>query len=127
MLPAAVLQAPFFDGNQPNYVNYGIMGMFIGHEITHAFTFEDNPLDENGSSKNWWTDSDSFQFSQRAACFMDHYDNFTTETEPNDEFEVSLYYIDRSEFLNYKVFKLRINLILAVWDFFYDLYVYDLW
>lgn len=66
------------------------MGLFIGHELTHAFTFEDLPLDENGANTRWWSDMDQFEDGQKSACFIDHYDNFTTDNDDDDEHEVSI-------------------------------------
>lgn len=80
VLPASILQYPFFDENQPNYLNYGSTGFLIGHEISHAFVFGENPTDEHGVIKVWWTIEDQANFEIKAHCFTEHYDNFTDGT-----------------------------------------------
>ncbi|XP_058810376.1 neprilysin-2-like isoform X2 [Phymastichus coffea] len=97
VLPAAILQYPFFDENQPNYINYGSIGFFVGHEITHAYIFEDMPLDENGTQNVWWTVEDRDKFYQKARCYIDRYSNFTPEA-------------DRSVFRSAQTFSLTENL-----------------
>jgi len=51
--PAAVLQEPNFDVNQPDYINYGNMGSTMGHELTHAFDNNGKKYDSDGKEFNW--------------------------------------------------------------------------
>merc|ERR1712180_531595 len=53
--PAGILQAPFFKGGWPRYLNYGAMGMVIGHEITHGFDDQGRQYDGTGSLQPWWS------------------------------------------------------------------------
>jgi putative endopeptidase len=66
IFPAAILEAPFFDGNADDAVNYGAMGSVIGHEISHSFDSSGALFDEQGRMANWWTEDDRKQFD--AAC-----------------------------------------------------------
>merc|ERR1712142_130531 len=75
--PAGILQAPFFQANVPRYLNYGAMGMVIGHEITHGFDDQGSQYDGTGNLNNWWSEETKMGFSSRAQCFIDQYGNFT--------------------------------------------------
>lgn len=75
-IPAAILQAPFFDKNASTEENLGGIGTIIGHEITHAFDSEGSRYDEKGNYENWWTKSDLIQFAKRAFEVMDYYDSY---------------------------------------------------
>lgn len=37
VFPAGILQSPFYDMENPNSLNFGGMGVVMGHELTHAF------------------------------------------------------------------------------------------
>ena len=65
--PAAMLQPPFFNMDADDAVNYGAIGMVIGHEITHAFDDQGRLYDENGNMNDWWTEDDNAKFLERAA------------------------------------------------------------
>ncbi len=56
--PAGVLQPPFFDATQPDALNYGHIGLFMGHEITHGFDDEGRQFDGHGNLEDWWTKDD---------------------------------------------------------------------
>jgi putative endopeptidase len=58
VFPAAILQLPFFNKNIDDAINYGAMGMVIGHEMTHNFDDQGSKFDTKGNLKNWWTKSD---------------------------------------------------------------------
>ncbi|KAF9933256.1 hypothetical protein FBU30_006024 [Linnemannia zychae] len=77
--PAGILQLPFFNVENPEYVNYGGMGVIGGHEIGHAFDNNGRHFDEIGRLKNWWTDATSKAFDEKAQCFVNQYGNFTVE------------------------------------------------
>jgi putative endopeptidase len=74
--PAGVLQPAFFDGTQPDAVNYGHIGLFMGHEITHGFDDQGRQFDGHGNLKDWWTKADSDKFVEKAQCLVDEYANF---------------------------------------------------
>jgi len=52
-IPASILQQPFYMPNRPNYINYGLFGTIIGHELTHAFDNNGRLFDANGNQNNW--------------------------------------------------------------------------
>ena len=75
--PAGILQPPFFDKKADDAVNFGGIGMVIGHELTHGFDDEGRQFDPSGNLRDWWTAKDAEAFEERAACIADEYSNFT--------------------------------------------------
>jgi putative endopeptidase len=75
--PAGILQPPFFYTNIDDAVNFGGIGMVIGHELTHGFDDEGRQFDAEGNLKDWWTKKDAEEFQQRAACVADEYSGFS--------------------------------------------------
>jgi len=75
--PAGILQPPFFYKKADDAVNFGGIGMVIGHELTHGFDDEGSQFDAHGDLKNWWTPKDSEEFHQREACIADEYGGFS--------------------------------------------------
>ncbi len=75
--PAGVLQLAFFDAKQPDALNYGHIGLFMGHEITHGFDDEGRKFDGHGNLEDWWTKEDSDKFNQKAQCIVDEYAQFS--------------------------------------------------
>jgi putative endopeptidase len=71
--PAGILQPPFYDNKMDDAVNYGGIGMVIGHELTHGFDDEGRQFDAKGNLHDWWTEADSKEFAERAACVADEY------------------------------------------------------
>ncbi|MDG0973201.1 MAG: M13 family metallopeptidase [Crocinitomicaceae bacterium] len=63
--PAGIMQYPFFDINVEDAVNYGGIGMVIGHEFTHGFDDMGSKFAADGSFTNWWTEIDRENFEQR--------------------------------------------------------------
>jgi predicted metalloendopeptidase len=63
VFPAAFLQAPFFDPNADDAWNFGAVGSFIGHEITHGFDLQGSQFDANGNFVDWWSDEDAAAFA----------------------------------------------------------------
>lgn len=80
-IPAGVLQPPMFDPNADPAVNYGAIGAYIGHELTHGFDDQGRKFDSNGMLKNWWTEDDEVQFKKRAGILVAQYSQF--EPIPN--------------------------------------------
>jgi len=74
--PAGILQPPFFDRNMDDAVNYGAIGMVIGHELTHGFDDQGRQFDAQGNLKDWWTPVDAKEFEKRASCFVQEYASF---------------------------------------------------
>jgi putative endopeptidase len=75
--PAGFLQPPFFDPAQDDAVNYGAIGLVIGHEMTHGFDDAGRQFDQNGNLNNWWTKEDARKFEDRASCIADQYSGYT--------------------------------------------------
>lgn len=76
VFPAAILQHPFFDMNADDAVNYGAMGMVIGHEITHAFDDQGSKFDGKGNMRDWWTKEDKKQYEAKCKVVKKQYDTF---------------------------------------------------
>ena len=74
--PAGILQPPFFDKSLDDAVNFGGIGMVIGHELTHGFDDEGRQFDPQGNLRDWWTPADAKEFAQREACVADEYSSF---------------------------------------------------
>ncbi|MGA7754740.1 MAG: M13 family metallopeptidase [Candidatus Sulfotelmatobacter sp.] len=79
--PAGILQPPAFDMNAVDAVNYGAIGVVIGHEISHGFDDEGAQYDFLGRLRNWWTDTDLKNFQSRAACVADQFDHYYIEKD----------------------------------------------
>ncbi|MBU0940129.1 MAG: M13 family metallopeptidase [Bacteroidetes bacterium] len=77
VFPAGILQPPYFDNNADDALNYGGIGMVIGHEITHTFDDQGAQYDKNGNLKNWWTKEDYAQFKARIQQVTDLYSTYT--------------------------------------------------
>lgn len=65
VFPAGILQPPFFDANADDAINYGAIGMVIGHEMTHGFDDQGSQYDANGNLKNWWSKEDNTKFKAK--------------------------------------------------------------
>ncbi len=71
--PAGILQPPFFYMNADDAVNYGAIGVVIGHEMTHGFDDQGRKYDKDGNMTDWWTADDAKQFETRAKVLSDHF------------------------------------------------------
>jgi putative endopeptidase len=80
VFPAGILQPPAFDVTAVDAVNYGAIGVVIGHEISHGFDDQGAQFDYLGRLRNWWTDQDLKQFQTRAGCVVNQFDNYFIET-----------------------------------------------
>ncbi len=76
VFPAGILQPPFFNLDADDAVNYGAIGMVIGHEMTHGFDNQGRQFDKDGNLRDWWTKDDSKAFDERAAMLIDQYNHF---------------------------------------------------
>lgn len=74
--PAAILQPPFFDPEQPAAINYGSIGATIGHEISHSFDDQGALFDATGRLQNWWTDADFAHFRSSAKQLVDQFNGY---------------------------------------------------
>jgi len=87
--PAGILQSPFFDAQQPDYLNYGAIGAVIGHELTHAFDSNGSSFDANGVLYNWWSDSTYSEFTNLTTCFVDQYNQYKIEVSGGKEINMN--------------------------------------
>jgi len=76
VFPAGILQPPFFDKTMDDDVNFGGIGLVIGHELTHGFDDQGRKFDPQGNLHDWWTDQDGKEFEKRVSCVADEYSNF---------------------------------------------------
>ena len=72
--PAAILQPPFFNPAADDAVNYGAIGVVIGHEMTHGFDDQGRQFDKDGNMNNWWTDADAEAFKQKTDILVKQFD-----------------------------------------------------
>jgi endothelin-converting enzyme/putative endopeptidase len=79
VFPAGILQPPAFDLAASDTVNYGAIGVVIGHEISHGFDDQGAQYDAQGRLKNWWTDKDLAAFKERQACVVKQFDGYFVE------------------------------------------------
>ncbi len=73
--PAAILQPPFFNPDADDAVNYGGIGVVIGHEMSHGFDDQGRLFDKDGNMVNWWTDEDSEKFKAKADLLAAQFDS----------------------------------------------------
>ncbi|MFA7105118.1 MAG: M13 family metallopeptidase [Dysgonamonadaceae bacterium] len=73
--PAGILQSPFFYMNGDDAINYGGIGVVIGHEMTHGFDDQGRKYDKDGNLTDWWTKEDATRFDDRAKVMVDYFDN----------------------------------------------------
>ena len=73
--PAGILQPPFFNMEADDAVNYGAIGVVIGHEMTHGFDDQGRLFDKEGNLKDWWTDEDAKNFEERSEVLVKFFDN----------------------------------------------------
>jgi putative endopeptidase len=76
VFPAGILQPPFFDKKMDDAVNFGGIGLVIGHELTHGFDDQGRKYDSEGNLRDWWTADDGKEFEKRVSCVADEYSNF---------------------------------------------------
>lgn len=72
--PAAILQPPFFNPDADEPVNYGGIGVVIGHEMSHGFDDQGRQFDKDGNMSNWWTEEDAAKFNEKAAVLVRQFD-----------------------------------------------------
>jgi endothelin-converting enzyme/putative endopeptidase len=73
VFPAGILQPPFFNRDAPEPVNYGAIGMVVGHELTHGFDDQGRKYDAKGNLADWWTPEVAREFDRRAECIVEQY------------------------------------------------------
>jgi putative endopeptidase len=76
VFPAAILQPPFFNAAADDAVNYGAIGVVIGHEMTHGFDDQGRQYDKEGNLNDWWTQGDAKRFKEKTDKLVMLYDNY---------------------------------------------------
>ena len=79
VFPAGILQPPAFDMNATDAVNYGAIGVVIGHEISHGFDDQGAQFDAEGRLSNWWTADDLKKFQAKTSCVVKQFDGYYIE------------------------------------------------
>ncbi len=87
--PAGILQPPFFEPSMVDAVNYGAIGMVIGHEIIHGYDDQGRKFDAAGNLKDWWTPDDATNYEQRDKCITDEYTQDVPEAGVKQNGELS--------------------------------------
>ncbi|XP_077007654.1 membrane metallo-endopeptidase-like 1 isoform X2 [Tamandua tetradactyla] len=77
VFPAGILQPPFFSKQQPQALNFGGIGMVIGHEITHGFDDNGRNFDKDGNMLDWWSNFSAQHFQEQSECMAYQYGNYT--------------------------------------------------
>ncbi|XP_027420929.1 membrane metallo-endopeptidase-like 1 isoform X3 [Bos indicus x Bos taurus] len=77
VFPAGILQPPFFSKEQPQALNFGGIGMVIGHEITHGFDDNGRNFDKNGNMLDWWSNFSAQHFREQSECMVYQYGNYS--------------------------------------------------
>ncbi len=77
VFPAGILQFPFFDKDADDAINYGAIGVVIGHEMTHGFDDQGRQYDKDGNLKDWWTKEDADKFKARVKVLINQYSSYT--------------------------------------------------
>ncbi|MBO5878262.1 MAG: M13 family metallopeptidase [Alistipes sp.] len=83
--PAAILQPPFYNSAADDAVNYGAIGVVIGHEMTHGFDDQGRQFDKEGNMSNWWTDEDAAAFKQRTDILVDQFNKVLVMPAKGDQ------------------------------------------
>jgi putative endopeptidase len=90
VFPAGILQWPFFDENSDDAINYGGIGMVIGHEITHGFDDQGRQYDSKGNMMDWWTKDDAEKFEAKTKGLINQYGSCKILGELNVNGELTL-------------------------------------
>uniref|UniRef100_A0AAY4EJY7 Endothelin-converting enzyme 1 n=1 Tax=Denticeps clupeoides TaxID=299321 RepID=A0AAY4EJY7_9TELE len=82
VLPAGILQAPFYSHSWPKALNFGGIGVVMGHELTHAFDDQGREYDKEGNLRSWWKNSSVEAFKKQTQCMVEQYSNYSINDEP---------------------------------------------
>uniref|UniRef100_A0A8C1UWU9 Endothelin-converting enzyme 1 n=1 Tax=Cyprinus carpio TaxID=7962 RepID=A0A8C1UWU9_CYPCA len=82
VLPAGILQAPFYNHAWPKAMNFGGIGVVMGHELTHAFDDQGREYDKDGNLRQWWQNSSVEAFKHQTQCMVEQYSNYSINKEP---------------------------------------------
>ncbi|KAI7885925.1 uncharacterized protein EV154DRAFT_427608 [Mucor mucedo] len=89
VVPAGILQSPFYNSDLPQYLNYGGIGVVIGHEITHAFDNSGRLYDGDGRLNTWWSNDTTQAFEEKSQCFINQYGKFTVDGPDSSKLNVN--------------------------------------
>lgn len=78
--PAGILEFPFFDPSRDDAMNYGGIGVVIGHELTHGFDDQGSQYDGDGNMRKWWTADDSTHYFNKLGLVINQFDNFVVDS-----------------------------------------------
>jgi predicted metalloendopeptidase len=87
--PAGILQPPFYGKLMDDAVNYGGIGVVIGHELTHGFDDQGRKYDAQGNFRDWWTPEDGKEFEQRVDCTAKEYSSFVSVKDDKGEVKLN--------------------------------------
>ncbi|XP_035243838.1 endothelin-converting enzyme 1 isoform X1 [Anguilla rostrata] len=82
VFPAGILQAPFYSTAWPKAMNFGGIGVVMGHELTHAFDDQGREYDKDGNLRSWWKNSSVEAFKKQTQCMVEQYSNYSINQEP---------------------------------------------
>nr|QHX41524.1 endothelin-converting enzyme 2-like isoform X1 [Octopus vulgaris] len=80
--PAGILRAPFYDKSFPKSLNFGAMGVVIGHELTHGFDDQGREYDKYGNLRPWWNNASIARFQKQTECMVKQYSSYKINGEP---------------------------------------------
>ncbi|XP_078206479.1 endothelin-converting enzyme 2 isoform X10 [Callithrix jacchus] len=81
VFPAGILQAPFYARNHPKALNFGGIGVVMGHELTHAFDDQGREYDKEGNLRPWWQNESLAAFRNHTACMEEQYNQYQVNGE----------------------------------------------
>ncbi|XP_032338981.1 endothelin-converting enzyme 2 isoform X3 [Camelus ferus] len=81
VFPAGILQAPFYARNHPKALNFGGIGVVMGHELTHAFDDQGREYDKEGNLRPWWQNESLAAFRNHTACMEEQYSQYQVNGE----------------------------------------------
>ncbi|XP_056138989.1 endothelin-converting enzyme 2b isoform X1 [Lampris incognitus] len=81
VFPAGILQAPFYAHDHPKALNFGGIGVVMGHELTHAFDDQGREYDKEGNLRSWWLNSSVEAFGRRTECMVQQYSRYADNGE----------------------------------------------
>ncbi|XP_035205492.1 neprilysin-2-like isoform X2 [Stegodyphus dumicola] len=76
-MSAGMIQDPYFNKDRPMYLNFGAVGLVIGHEFFHGFAGQGRKYDTNGNKVNWWSNETDSIYEKKALCIIQQYSNYT--------------------------------------------------
>ncbi|KYN10108.1 Endothelin-converting enzyme 1 [Trachymyrmex cornetzi] len=79
VFPAGILQSPLFDMKNPSSLNFGAIGVIMGHELTHAFDDQGREYDLHGNLHQWWNNTTIERFQNRLGCFVEQYNHYKVQ------------------------------------------------